>query len=764
MLEQQDIQSAIQYFQTGNIQQSKKILTGYISIHPDNVDANLLSAAISAAESDFSSVVDKCKKVLTLDPGNVRAIYNAAVASEQLQNYQDVLDFTAQILQKDSRNTAIILLHVSALFSQGRYSDCIHFIQSVSEMVISQAPVILIKLAESHMNRFENERAIAVFRQCISCNINPAECLHNIGIIEDRRGDFNEAIAAYKASLSIMPDALSANYNLAFLLDKTGDKKQAIKTINNCLKLHYKPKVKQGYIQIVSSAGIEHIDAVTQKNILTIVTDKETDAQALSVIFFEIIKFNEPVINALCSKTGEENEIYFAEELKADLIKIIQCKLLQQYFINLPITDYAVEHFLIILRRTLLLSYDKDRVTDNNRADLCAAIAIRSYINGYVYTVTDAEQQVINDCIDRLNKTKILSWHDACYLSMYISLYELYMSNNLTVDRGHHTENYSRLITLQLEDNIIENQLYENIESSAEINNDISLTVQNQYESNPYPVWQRLTIQQPEPVCAILREVSSSADKVELAFAQPDILIAGCGTGSHAIQSAMRIKHKTMLAIDLSRRSLAFAKRKAMGYGLEHIDFRQADILKIADLGKTFDIIESVGVLHHMQKPLTGLQSLVDVLKPGGLMNLGFYSQLGRRYIIKAKSIYDDFTRHISDDEIRQFRLKIMKSGDDALIKNISAFKDFYSLDDCRDMIFHENENNYKLDEIAIMLDSANLEFIGFDMLDISVLDGFKKMFSEKNARSELHNWKQFEEKYPDTFASMYVFWCRKKI
>ncbi len=32
---------------------------------------------------------------------------------------------------------------------------------------------------------------------------------------------------------------------------------------------------------------------------------------------------------------------------------------------------------------------------------------------------------------------------------------------------------------------------------------------------------------------------------------------------------------------------------------MTNIEYAQADILKLGDIGRTFDIIESVGVLHH---------------------------------------------------------------------------------------------------------------------------------------------------------------------
>ena len=63
----------------------------------------------------------------------------------------------------------------------------------------------------------------------------------------------------------------------------------------------------------------------------------------------------------------------------------------------------------------------------------------------------------------------------------------------------------------------------------------------------------------------------------------------------------------------------------------------QADILDLGNLNKQFDIIESVGVLHHMDNPMEGWKVLTDCLKPGGLMMIGLYSELARKHIVKIE-------------------------------------------------------------------------------------------------------------------------------
>ena len=62
----------------------------------------------------------------------------------------------------------------------------------------------------------------------------------------------------------------------------------------------------------------------------------------------------------------------------------------------------------------------------------------------------------------------------------------------------------------------------------------------------------------------------------------------------------------------------------------------QADILDLNKLNKQFDIIESAGVLHHMDNPMAGWKVLADCLKPGGVMCIGLYG-MARQHIVEAR-------------------------------------------------------------------------------------------------------------------------------
>ena len=101
---------------------------------------------------------------------------------------------------------------------------------------------------------------------------------------------------------------------------------------------------------------------------------------------------------------------------------------------------------------------------------------------------------------------------------------------------------------------------------------------------------------------------------------------------------AQKVSDAQVLAIDISRASLAYGKRMADKFGIQNIEFMQADILNLKDLNRKFPVIESVGVLHHMENPEKGWEVLRNILEPGGIMRLGLYSQTARKDIKRIRS------------------------------------------------------------------------------------------------------------------------------
>jgi SAM-dependent methyltransferase len=101
-----------------------------------------------------------------------------------------------------------------------------------------------------------------------------------------------------------------------------------------------------------------------------------------------------------------------------------------------------------------------------------------------------------------------------------------------------------------------------------------------------------------------------------------DVLECGCGGGQHT--AFMAPYARTITAIDLNTIEIARERNRQF----DHIRFMEADIATI-DLGQQFDVVMSIGVVHHTDNPDRTVANLIRHVKPGGLLVLWVYSKEG---------------------------------------------------------------------------------------------------------------------------------------
>jgi SAM-dependent methyltransferase len=278
----------------------------------------------------------------------------------------------------------------------------------------------------------------------------------------------------------------------------------------------------------------------------------------------------------------------------------------------------------------------------------------------------------------------------------------------------------------------------------------------------PYPRWLKAApVGRPVTLGWYLRTQFPQATIADFPSepSRPDVLIAGCGTGQHAIETGRRFAGANVFAVDLSLTSLSYAVRKTRELGLQNIAYAQADILMLGAIGRRFDVIESSGVLHHLADPAQGWRVLLSLLKPGGFMHIGLYSAIARADIRLARSFIAERGYGSSADDIRHCRQEILASDDGTPLKNVAKYSDFFTTSECRDLLFHVQEHQLTIPEIAAFLRANDLRFIGFGG---QPLQDYRRRFPEDQAATDLERWHVFETENPTAFVGMYQFWVQK--
>ncbi len=290
-----------------------------------------------------------------------------------------------------------------------------------------------------------------------------------------------------------------------------------------------------------------------------------------------------------------------------------------------------------------------------------------------------------------------------------------------------------------------------------------------QYEANPYPRWRWVQPPLAGAVRAFLDRIGggSGAPPAGGWTGGPlRILIAGCGTGRQAVEAALAYApNARLLAFDFSRASLLYAAMKARRQRLDSIRFRQADILDLPAFAPPFDapadLIECIGVLHHLADPFAGWRALLDRLRPGGLMYVGLYSATARRGLTALRESLAGAGADPADpDAIRKVRSRILAEPQNDFERALADSADFYTLSEVRDLLFHAHERPLTLEAIGGFLAEEALEFLHMDVRP-HIADAFAAAQGEA-AALDLRAWAEFERDNPDTFDGMYLFWVRK--
>lgn len=377
------------------------------------------------------------------------------------------------------------------------------------------------------------------------------------------------------------------------------------------------------------------------------------------------------------------------------------------------------ENDWVARRRRLLLGSDPPPAAE------AARIAERAFDCGYAWWEEEDERAAVDDLEARL-RTRLSDPRAIAWLLAYA----MYRPLGRLGDRAAFGPPaaggpLAAVVHRQVAEPERERELAARIPQLTSIRDPVSRTVKSFYDAAPYPRW------------TTLRRSDACASGPRR------ILVAGCGTGRHALLVARRWPFARVLAIDLSSRALAYGWRMAEQLGISNVRFGQADLLELPRTNERFDHVEAVGVLHHLDDPRRGYRAVAALAAAGATVRIGVYSRLGRGVVRAAHEHL--VARGISDVRSARRAIAALPASHPASV--LTGWEDFATASGARDLLLHPVERPYSLPELASALEDSGLTFAGFDPSP----DGAP-------ASTDLRAWERFEHAHPRSFATMYRF------
>lgn len=676
-----------------------------IACHPDAAPYHAHLGLALDGLGRLEEAVESCRKAVRLDPGLPDQHYNLGVLLQRLGRHEDAVACyrKAVALAPDIVEAHSNLGH--ALSELGRPGEA----QVSYRRVIDLAP----DAADGHAD---------------------------LGRALKSLGQFEEASVCLQQALQIAPAQTEILTSLAQAQIALRDYRGALASALRALTSRETPQTRRLFVQCVKDIEIESEIAGLRSLLLRALTENWDRPDDLARVGADVVR-------QAISRNPELGEEDFTA-LAAD-------KLLQALICHTPNQDLELEGLLTAARRRLLQNARQPSSIQADLAFVCA-MARQCFINEYVFAQGAEESEQAGRLRDRLaavlEQRGVIDPVLIGVVGSYFPLLSVPFAPRL-LERSWPAE-IDALLTQQIREPMEEDALCATIPRLTVIKDDVSCLVQGQYEENPYPRWVcAAPVGMRQSLVSFLRQTFPFVPVEDQRDGQGlEILVAGCGTGRNAIETAQRFDGAQALAIDLSRNSLGHAARKTRELGVSGIEYAQADILELDLSGRRFDLIEAVGVLHHLADPFSGWRVLTSLLKPQGVMMVGLYSREARRDLPDAMPSGPNGTAQ----DVRQARQILI--GQSA---PVTQRVDFFTTSTCRDLLFHVQEHRLTLAEIGDFLWAQNLRLLGFSLED-AVLAAYRKRFPDDPGAVNLDHWQVYEKDHPDTFSGMYQFWLQK--
>lgn len=224
--------------------------------------------------------------------------------------------------------------------------------------------------------------------------------------------------------------------------------------------------------------------------------------------------------------------------------------------------------------------------------------------------------------------------------------------------------------------------------------------VQQFYNRTPFPDFDLKRF----PTQEALKQISYPFSRALYASIPLDASVIDVGTGTGQLSAFLSLRRNDVWGVDFSDSSLKKASALKGQLRLTTLTLRKIDILNIQEvrsIGKTFDYVLCLGVLHHTADPRQAFHNICSLVKPGGYIAVGLYNTYGRFFhkvrILLARTIFKN-SNAVKERFIR------MQIGD---VEDKERARGWWN-----DQYLHPHESTHTVGEVIRWFCEENIEYI----------------------------------------------------
>ncbi len=226
------------------------------------------------------------------------------------------------------------------------------------------------------------------------------------------------------------------------------------------------------------------------------------------------------------------------------------------------------------------------------------------------------------------------------------------------------------------------------------------------YEAHPYPCYPLLaSIKRADTYPMNLMALWARFNGERINVSDGRILLAGSGSFSPYPFSVSN-PESTVDAVDLSNKNILRSRLHCLLHRCFNIRYFLGDFQELSQTLTKYHLIESFGVIHHLENPLSALQALQKLLLPGGIIRIMVYGRYARREVESIRRAI----KLLDISDLNPIKKMIRKASPE------SKFRDFINSaweaetdSGLADMFLNPDVKTYRMSEFMEMVDKTEL-------------------------------------------------------
>ncbi|MSR77656.1 MAG: methyltransferase domain-containing protein [Candidatus Omnitrophica bacterium] len=231
------------------------------------------------------------------------------------------------------------------------------------------------------------------------------------------------------------------------------------------------------------------------------------------------------------------------------------------------------------------------------------------------------------------------------------------------------------------------------------------------------------------------------------AMSTSEILDVGCGAGWFSISCAHFYHHKVT---GLDDNSVAIKQARSVNRLLpseDRVRFLVADIFKFVP-ERQFDVVNSLGVLHHTYDCHAAIIKCIQWIKKGGYFHLGLYHHYGRKPFL-------DFFKHMKEGGSSEADLYQAFKGLNKNITDETHMRSWF-----RDQVLHVHETQHTYQEIAPLLEKNGLRILSTSINQFNANPKYDEIVEKEKSMEQFS--RKVLEKEKRYYPGFFTIWAQK--